>query len=101
MSQLARDRPGEEPAAHPDLTMDAPAFDRHACFHERLLPGKDMSIDGIDQRAVQIKDKCLHSFLQKDVALRNASLCLPGWLASRSVPRAVPRTRAAARSNGS
>ena len=56
-SGLARDRAGEQAAAHPDPAVDAPAIDRQARLREGSLPREDMRIHRIDQRAVEVEDQ--------------------------------------------
>ena len=58
---LARDGASEEPAAHADAAMDAPAVDRHPGLGERLLPGKDVRVDGVHERPVEIEDERAHN----------------------------------------
>ena len=57
---LAGDGAGEEPAAHADPAMDPPAVDRVAGLEQRPLPGEDVGVDGVDERAVEVEDQCLH-----------------------------------------
>ena len=59
-TDLARDRAGEQPAAHANPAVHAPAVDRHAGFRQRLLPGKHVRVDGVDEGSVEIKDQCAH-----------------------------------------
>ena len=65
---FARDGPGEQPAAHPDPAVDAPAVDRHARLSQRLLPGEHVGIDGVDERPVEIEDERAHG----DIVMLNA-----------------------------
>jgi hypothetical protein len=57
---LARDRAGEQPTAHPDPSMDPPAVDRMAAFEQRPLPGEDMGVDGVDEGAIEVEDQGAH-----------------------------------------
>ena len=59
-AQLAGDRAREQPAAHADAAVDAPAVDRHAGLGERPLPGEDVGVDGVDERAVEVEDQRSH-----------------------------------------
>jgi hypothetical protein len=59
-ADLARDRTGEEPAAHADTTVDAPAVDANAGFVERLLPCHHVGVHGVDQGAVEVEDEGAH-----------------------------------------
>ena len=56
-AQLARHRPREEAAAHADAPMDAPALERQPRLGQRPLPGEDVGVDGVDQRAVEVEDQ--------------------------------------------
>src|SRR4051812_47012139 len=60
-SKLASEFPGhgarEQAAAHADAAVDAPPVDLHLGFAERPLPGEDMSINGVHERSVEIKDE--------------------------------------------
>jgi len=58
--QLARDGAGEEPAAHADPPMNPPAVDRQPGLGERALPRKDVGVDRVYQRAVEIEDQRGH-----------------------------------------
>jgi hypothetical protein len=60
-ADLAGDRPGEEPAAHPDTAVDPPAVDRRPEIEERPLPREDVRVDGVDQRPIEIEDQCAHA----------------------------------------
>src|SRR5712671_5324157 len=51
---------GEKAAAHPDPAVDLPALDRPAGLPERLLPGKDVAVDGVDEGPVEIEDEGAH-----------------------------------------
>jgi len=57
---LPRDRPDEQPAAHPDPPVDAPSVDDEAALLERLLPGHDMGIHRVDEGAVEVEDEGAH-----------------------------------------
>jgi hypothetical protein len=59
-ADLARDRTGEEPAAHADTTVDAPAVDANAGFFERLLPGHHVGVHRVNQGAVEVEDEGAH-----------------------------------------
>ena len=48
---------GEQAAAHADLAMDAPDRNVHAFRVQSLLPGQDVLVDAVDQRAVEIEQK--------------------------------------------
>ena len=50
-----------KPSAHPDPAVHAPAVDRHARLRQRLLPGEDVRVHGVDQRPVEIEDQCAHA----------------------------------------
>jgi hypothetical protein len=65
--ELAADGAGEEAAAHPDLAVDAPAVDRHSALLERLLPGEDVRVDRVDERAVEVEDQCRHKVCDPSV----------------------------------
>ena len=61
IGQRAPDLPcrasGEKAAAHPDAEMDPPAVDRQAPLGDRALPGEDVCVDRVDERAVEIEDE--------------------------------------------
>src|SRR5437773_3284540 len=59
-ARLARDGSGEQSAAHPDATMDAPSLDRKTGFGERLLPREDVRVDRVDEGPVEVEDQRLH-----------------------------------------
>ena len=48
---------GEQASAHADLAMDTPDRQFDAFGIERVLPGQDMLIDAVNQRAVEIKQE--------------------------------------------
>jgi hypothetical protein len=54
---LAKQLVGEQAAAHADLAMDAPDRQLDALCVERLLPGKDVLIDAVNEGAVEIKQE--------------------------------------------
>ena len=54
---LAKKLIGKQAAAHADLAMDAPDRQLDTLRIERLLPGENMLIDAVDQRAVEIKQE--------------------------------------------
>src|SRR6266404_4496883 len=97
-SGLAEQLVGEQAPAHADLAMDAPDREFDTLRVERLLPGKDVLIDAVDKRAVEIKQEdrfdthaispvliasitlaCLAAFAVD--ALRHAGLAAPHGLA--------------------
>ena len=54
---LTQEHVGEKPTAHADLAMDAPDRQFDALCIERLLSGKDVLIDAVNKRAVEIKQE--------------------------------------------
>jgi hypothetical protein len=56
-SGLAKQLVREQASAHADLAMDAPDRQFDALRIERLLPGEDVLIHAVNQRAVEIKQK--------------------------------------------
>ena len=58
--QLTPDRAREEPAAHPDPAVDAPAVDGHVAFLERLLPREHVRVDGVHEGPVEVEDQRRH-----------------------------------------
>jgi hypothetical protein len=48
---------GEQAAAHADLAMDAPYGQFDSLLIECLLPGEDVLIDAVDQRAVEVEQE--------------------------------------------
>ena len=77
-AQLTRDGAGEQPSAHADAAMYAPAVDRHLGLGQRLLPGEDVRVDGIHQRPVEIEDERAHN--RHDTSPRR----LPAWVLGRN-----------------
>jgi hypothetical protein len=59
--EFARDGAREEPAAHADAAVDAPAVDRHVALRERSLPSEHVGVDGVDERAVEVEDQRGHA----------------------------------------
>ena len=57
---LARDRAGEQAAAHPDPAVDPPAIDRMAGLGQRALPGEHVRVDGVHEGPVEIEDEGTH-----------------------------------------
>lgn len=47
----------EEPTAHADATMDAPGGQVDANLAQRVTPGDDVLVDGVDQRAVKVEQQ--------------------------------------------
>ena len=60
VADLAADRAREQPAAHPDLAVDAPAVDCQTVFLEGLLPCEDVRVDGVHEGSVEVEDQCRH-----------------------------------------
>src|SRR6185369_1004172 len=56
-TDLARHRPGEQPAAHPDPPMDPPAVDRKVDLEQRPLPRMDVRIDRVHERPIEVEDQ--------------------------------------------
>ena len=56
-SELALELGGEQPAAHPDLAVDAPDRQLDSGFAEREMPGADVVVDAVDQRPVEIEEE--------------------------------------------
>ena len=56
-ARLAQKLMREEAAAHPDLAVDAPHGQLDAFRVERALPGEDVLIDAVDERAVEIEQE--------------------------------------------
>jgi hypothetical protein len=57
---LAGDGAREQPAAHADPPVDAPALERHPRLVEGLLPREDVRVDAVDERAVEVEDERAH-----------------------------------------
>ena len=52
----------QQPAAHADLSMNAPDRELDAVGFERRLPGEDVLVDAVDERAVEIEhERCVHT----------------------------------------
>ena len=60
VADLAADRAREQPAAHPDLAVDAPAVDRQTVLLEGLLPREDVRVDGVHEGSVEVEDQSRH-----------------------------------------
>jgi len=57
---LAQQDVGEEPAAHPDLAMDAPDRELDPLGFQCLVPSENVLIDAVHQRAVEVEQEgCL------------------------------------------
>jgi hypothetical protein len=51
-SGFPEQRMGEQAAAHADAAVNAPDRDRNPGVIEGLLPGQDMLVDAVDERAI-------------------------------------------------
>jgi len=47
----------EQASAHPDLAMNSPHRQLDAFLPERKVPGADMVVDAVDERAVEVEEK--------------------------------------------
>src|SRR5438477_5215218 len=56
-SDLARDRTGEETAAHADAAVDLPAIDGQPRLRQRPLPREDVRVHRVNERPVEIEDQ--------------------------------------------
>jgi hypothetical protein len=54
-SGLTEQRVGEQATAHTDPAVDAPDRDLNPGVIEGLLPGEDMLVDAVDERAIQVE----------------------------------------------
>jgi hypothetical protein len=54
---LAKKLVGEQASAHANLAMDAPHRQFYAVCIERFLPCKDVLIDAVNERAIEIKQE--------------------------------------------
>src|SRR3546814_7449553 len=54
---LAQQLIGEQPAAHPDLAMDAQDRERDIRRSQRLVPREHVLIHAVDQRPVEIEEE--------------------------------------------
>src|SRR5258706_13299199 len=54
---LAQQHVDQQPAANPDAAMHAPDRQRDALAVECLVPGEDVLIDAVDERAVEIEQE--------------------------------------------
>src|SRR3977135_401826 len=54
---LAQQLIGKEGPAHADLAMDTPDRELDLLCIKRSLPGKNMLIDAVDQRAIEVEQK--------------------------------------------
>ena len=57
-SKFALKLRGEQAAAHADLAMDAPNGQFEALLAQCDMPGADVIVDAVDQRAVEIEEEC-------------------------------------------
>src|SRR5206468_7657329 len=56
-THLAQECVGEQAATHADAAMNPPDGERNAGRLERLVPGKDMLIDAVDERPIEVKQE--------------------------------------------
>jgi hypothetical protein len=56
-ARLAEERVQEEPAAHPDSSMDAPDRELDAGALEGVPPGEDVLVDAVHERPVEVEEK--------------------------------------------
>ena len=56
-SKLSPQLVNEEPAAHPDLSMDPPDRKLEPFLAEREVPGADMVIDAVDERSIEVEQE--------------------------------------------
>ena len=54
---LAKEHVGEQAARHADLAVDAPDRELDALLLKRLVPGEDMLVDAVDERAVEVEQE--------------------------------------------
>lgn len=69
---------GKQSAAHTDLAMDAPDGQFNSFGVESLLPGKDVLVDAVDKRAVEIEEEGrfdTHGRRGSKTVLRSLSSC--------------------------
>ncbi len=92
---FAQQHLGEEPATHADAAMNAPHGKLDRGGVQRLLPGRNVLVDAVDQSSVQVKEEA-------DVALGHAVLQSSGIRPGhRAVPTSMSqRQRAGARPTG-
>ena len=57
LAGLPLQRVQEEPAAHADAPVDPPDRQRDAALGERLLPGDDVLVHRVDERAVEVEEQ--------------------------------------------
>jgi hypothetical protein len=57
VARLAQDGIGHEAAAHADATVDRPHGELDANAGHRLMPGKDVLVDAVHKRSVQVEQK--------------------------------------------
>ena len=91
VADLAADRAREQPAAHPDLAVDAPAVDRHPGLVQGLLPGEDVGVDGVDEGAVEVEDQRRHQ--PPDGRGTLARMATAALTAARRAKPDVPKVR--------
>src|SRR5258706_16301837 len=92
-SGLAEQLVGEQAPAHADLAMNAPDRQFDALRVERLLPGKDVLIDAVNEGAVEIKqeDRFDAHATSPVLELRTTSPALPRSRQSCHATWALPR----------
>ena len=56
-AQFALQLRGEQAAAHPDLAMNAPDRQFETFLAKGEVPGADMVVDAVDERAVEIEQE--------------------------------------------
>jgi hypothetical protein len=57
VAELAQQLVREESAAHPDLAVNPPDGELQPFLAQRKIPGADMVVDAVDERAVEIEQK--------------------------------------------
>ena len=59
---VARDRSDELVAAHPDVTVKPPHREDDLEASERAVPGERMLVVGVDERAVDVQQRCARHY---------------------------------------
>src|SRR5690606_2341114 len=87
-------RVGEQAAAHADPAMDAPDRELDADLFEGVVPGKDVLVDAVDQRPVEVEKERGCDALAHAVFLRKKRAAGRDSAAGASPRRTSPGPRA-------
>jgi hypothetical protein len=58
VAEFPEERVDEESTAHADAPVNFPDGEVDVHIRERLFPGDDVLVDAVDQRAIEVEEKC-------------------------------------------